>query len=67
MKTLLSHYDLEDLKHSNNINKQWNMFKTRFLEAENECVPKKITYINVKLPKKLSIPLDQTNLYLNKK
>ena len=64
MKTLLSHYDWEDLKqHSNDINKQGNMFKTRFLEAENDCVPKMMTYINGKLSKKLSIPLDQTTLH----
>ena len=64
MKSLLSHYDWEDLKqHSNDINKQWNMFKTRFLEAENDCVPKKMTYINGKLSKKLSTPLGQTTLH----
>ena len=55
MKTLLSHYDWEDLKqHINDIIKQWNVFKTRFLEAENDCVPKKMTYtIKGKLSKKL--------------
>ena len=64
MKALLSHYDWVALKqHSNDKKqKQWNVFETLFLEAENDCVPPKMTYINDKLSKKVSIPLDQTTL-----
>ena len=50
-------YDYED-----DIDKQWEFFKDRFTEIENQCVPKKLVYVNGKLSKKFSVPLDKKTL-----
>ena len=63
LKNILSKHDWENLKQqSNDINKQWDVFKNIFLDAENQCVPRKLTYVNGKLSKKFSIPLDKKTL-----
>ena len=63
LKNILSKHDWENLKQqSNDINKQWDLFKNIFLDAENQCVPRKLTYVNGKLSKKFSIPLDKKTL-----
>ena len=49
------------------IEKQWEIFKDKYHELEKECVPRKNVYINGKLNKKLSTPLDKKNLRLIKK
>ena len=68
MKNILSQYDWENLqRQSDDINKQWELFKNIFLDAENQCVPRKLTYVNGKLSKKFSIPLDKKTLAKIKK
>ena len=68
MKNILFEYDWENLqRQSDDINKQWELFKNIFLDAENQCVPRKLTYVNGKLSKKLSIPLDKKTLAKIKK
>ena len=37
------------------------------LDAENQCVPRKLTYVNGKLSKKCSVPLDKKTLAKIKK
>ena len=44
------------------VNKQWNVFKSKFLDAEKKFVPRKKVYINGTLNKKISMPLDQKTL-----
>ena len=68
LKNILSKHDWENLKQqSNDIDKQWDVFKNIFLDAENQCVPRKLTYVNGKLSKKFSIPLDKKTLAKIKK
>ena len=49
-------------KFPNNVDKQWNYFKTKYEEAVNKYVPKKVMMINGKTSKKFTIPLSQSNL-----
>lgn len=44
------------------VNQQWELFKQKYIEAEAQCVPKKVVYIDGKLSRKFSVPLDSTNL-----
>ena len=63
MKDLLNiDWELEFSKYPNDVEKQWSYFKTKFIKAENECVPRKIVSVNGNHSKKLSIPLNDTNL-----
>ena len=55
-------WDEEFGKYPLNVNKKWKYFKEKFLEAEAECVPRKIVHINGRYSKKLSVPLDSKNL-----
>ena len=55
-------WEAEMNKYPEDINKQWDFFKTKFLEAESLCVPKKKVYIGGKLSKKFSCNLDRKTL-----
>ena len=55
-------WEAEMNKYPEDINKQWDFFKTKFLEAESLCVPKKRVYIGGKLSKKFSCNLDRKTL-----
>ena len=55
-------WDQEFSKYPLNVNKKWKYFKEKFLEAEAECVPRKIVHINGRYSKKFSVPLDSKNL-----
>ena len=68
IRNILSKHDWENLKRQrNDINKQWDSFKNIFLDAENQCVPRKLKYVNGKLSKKFSIPLEKKTLAKIKK
>ena len=54
-------------KYPDDIEKQWDLFKKKFCEAEARCVPRKIVKINGNYSKKFSIPLSQKNLRKLKK
>ena len=54
-------------KYPNDIEKQWNFFKEKYHDIEGACVPRKNVFVNGKLNKKLSTPLDQKNLRLLKR
>ena len=51
----------------NDVNKQWEFFRSKYIEAEKKCVPHKLVYVDGKLSKKFSVPLDRTNLRKLKK
>ena len=44
------------------VNKQWAIFKQIYSEAETLYIPKKLVYLNGKLSKKFTVPLDKKNL-----
>lgn len=69
MKNELDSIDWENELDCNNdnIEKQWNTFKHHFQEIEKKYIPKKQVYINGKLNKKLSMPLDKKTLKMIKK
>ena len=48
-------------KYPNDINIQWKLFRSKYIEAE-KSVPHKMVYVDRKLAKKFSVPLDRTNL-----
>ena len=54
-------------KHPEDVNEQWTFFKTNFSKIEIKYVPRKTVYINGKLSKKLSSPLDRKTLLKIKK
>ena len=54
-------------QYPDDINRQWDFFKSKYLEAEAQCIPKKLVYVDGKLSKKFSIPLDRANLKKIKK
>ena len=41
---------------------QWKFFRDIYTKAEEECIPKKMVYINGNFSKKFSMPLDSKNL-----
>ena len=63
MKNILFKPDWENLKQqSKDINKQCGLLKCIFLDAGNQCVHRKLIYVNGKLSKKFSIRLDKKTL-----
>ena len=54
-------------KHTGDVNKQWNFFKEKFQELETSYVPRKKVFLNGKLSKKFSTPLDRKSLKKIKK
>ena len=60
-------WETELNKHHDDVNAQWKIFKENFQDFENSCVPRKKVFINGKLSKKLSTPLDQKSLRKLKK
>ena len=44
------------------VNKQWAIFKQIYSDAEALYIPKKLVYLNGKLSKKFTVPLDKKNL-----
>ena len=54
-------------KFPNEVNKQWEFFKSKYIESESKFIPRKKIYINGKLNKKLSIKFDKKTLALRKK
>lgn len=69
MREILQNIDWEEEfeKYPSDVNKKWEFFKCKFLEAEKECVPRKKVYMKGKFSKKFSIPLDMKNLKKLKK
>ena len=69
MKSLMESINWEEEfnKYPEDVNKKLQFFETKFYEAEKQCVPRKLVYINGKLSKKFSFPLDRKNLSLLKK
>ena len=60
-------WDSELGEFPDDVNKQWEFFKTKYLEAESKFIPRKKIYINGKLNKKLSVKFDRKTLALRKK
>ena len=60
-------WDNEFEKYPDDIEKQWTFFKENITELESKFVPRKMVYINGKLSKKFSVPLDRQNLRKLKK
>ena len=54
-------------KFPKNVNKQWEFFRNKYIEAEAEFIPCKQIFINGKLNKKLSVKFDKKTLALRKK
>ena len=53
--------------HPENVNKQWDIFKSHYRKVEEKFIPRKKVFINGKLSKKLSVKLDRKTLALRKK
>ena len=49
-------------KYPDDIEKQWKFFKDKLRKAETNYIPRKNVYVNGKLNKKFSLPLDRANL-----
>ena len=49
-------------QYPDDIKRQWHFFKSKYMETEPQCVPKKLVYVDGKLSKNNSIPLDRANL-----
>ena len=60
-------WETELNKYSENIEKQWEIFRDKFNEIESTCIPRKKVTINGKISKKLSTPLDKKSLRKLKK
>ena len=60
-------WDAELGEHFNDVNKQWEIFKTHYRKVEEKFIPRKKVYINGRLSKKLSVKLDSKTLSLRKK
>ena len=54
-------------QHPDDVEAQWSIFRSIYAEAETECIPRKLVFINGSLSKKLSIPLDDKTLSKLKK
>ena len=54
-------------QHPDDVEAQWSIFRSIYTEAETECIPRKLVFINGSLSKKLSIPLDDKTLSKLKK
>ena len=54
-------------KYPDNVEKQWEFFKSKYCEAERLHVPRKNVKINGKAKKKFSVPLDRATLLKMKK
>ena len=54
-------------KFPEDVQKQWDIFVSKYLAIEQKYVPRKIVYINGETSKKLSMPLNAKNLRLLKK
>ena len=49
-------------KYPDDIESQWDFFKNKLKTAEENFIPRKNVFINGKLSKKISLPLDRANL-----
>ena len=57
----------QELNTNLDVNEQWKIFTDRYYEAEKECIPTKVVYVDGKKSKRLSVPLDRKNLLKIKK
>ena len=64
LKNSLNEVNWEDEfnKYPDDIESQWNFFKSKLKTAEESYIPRKKVYVNGKLSKKFSLPLDKANL-----
>ena len=60
-------WEFELNKFSGDVEKQWEFFTAKYLEAESKFIPRKKIFINGKLSKKLSVKFDKKTLALRKK
>ena len=60
-------WETEFKKFPSDVDRKWKYFKSRYLEAEQEFIPRKKVFINGKISKKLSTRFDQKTLKAMKK
>ena len=62
-----SKWEEKILEFPDDVEAQWELFRSIYSQAENDCIPKKLVYVDGVLNKKLSVPLDEKNMAKLKK
>ena len=68
MREILDSVDWDNImSNTTDINDLWNIFTNKYNEAEKNCIPTRIVYIDGKKSKRLTMPLDKKSLRKIKK